>query len=186
MLPRWAERNRVFVSYSMPAERAFNETLAAELSGEIFEVCTRELMPRAPKEHQTQWCLRKCKSARAVLVVASNECQQDSVCRGEVEAARVLRRPVLFAKAKTFFANEWMKNISRNCVVIDLTPAMYEMNVKKLIDSLKEAIGTQGILILQRAILAQHYYTNSLDSSPRGVANIPGLKGNFSKSIRHY
>ena len=140
-----ATSNKVFISYSSPAEDEFLEMLVKDLNGSQIEVATREMLPLAPRENHKQWSQRKCKSVAAVLVVMSSDLQEDDECKADAEAATELKSSVFFAKAKPFNENEWMKKVKADYVAFDLTPIKYKANVKLLIASLKQVFATQGV-----------------------------------------
>ena len=139
-----SERNQVYISYSSPAEEEMKEMIVHELNGEHIEVATSELLPPAPREKPKQWAERKCASAAAVLILMSDDYQEDDECKAEAEAATILNRPVFFAKAKIFNENEWMSKIKGDVIVFDLTGGKYKKEAKKLIGSLKQVMKTEG------------------------------------------
>ena len=139
-----SEKNQVYLSYSTPAEEPFKDQLVKDLKEEKIECATSESIPLLPSEAQKQWSQRKCKSAAAVLIVMSDDYQQDEECKADAEAAKILQSPMFFLKAKVFNENEWLKNIRGECASFDLTEKKYKNNVKRLIASLKQLMVTPG------------------------------------------
>ena len=133
----------VFISFSEDGEEV-KEMLENDLKAENIEIATSKTIPYAAGESDQQWAERKCKTVAAVLVVMSNDYQEDEECRADAEAA-ILNSKIYFAKAKTFEENEWMKKTKGISKVFDLSTAdKYKKNVPKLIDSLRQVLGNQG------------------------------------------
>ena len=139
-----SEKKQVYLSYSSPAEDEFKDQLVKDLKGEQIEIATSETIPLGPREGQKQWAQRKCKSCHAVLIALSSEYQEDEECMADALAATSLQSSMFFLKAKAFSENDWSKNIRGECSVIDLTEKKYKNNLRKLIASLKQVLGTLG------------------------------------------
>ena len=72
------------------------------------------------------------------LVIISKDYQDDGDCKEEADTALRLTRKMIFAKAKTFTENEWMKNLTKDMRIFDLTSeAKYKKNMASLLDSVK-------------------------------------------------
>ena len=139
-----AGKRPVFISFSEDGEEV-KEMLENDLKAENIEIATSKTIPYSAGESDQQWAQRKCKNVAAVLVIMSNDYQEDEECRADAEAA-ILNSKIYFAKAKTFEENEWTKKIKGTTKVFDLSNTdKYLRNSPKLIDSLKQVLSNQGI-----------------------------------------
>ena len=139
-----SEKKQVYLSYSSPAEDEFKDQLVKDLKEEKIETATSETIPAEPRETQKQWSQRKCKAAVAILIVMSNDYQEDEECMADAEASTILQSPMFFVKAKAFNENDWTKKLKGESLSFDLTEKKYKKNLKRLIGSLKEVVAKQG------------------------------------------
>ena len=134
-----SEEKGVYISSSAEDEE-FVKKLVADL--EAAHITIREPVEYDPSETLKQWLERKCISARVFLVIMSGEYQDDEECKEEADTAKGLMRKMIFAKAKTFPENEWMKILIKDMRIFDLSSeAKYKKNLTSLIGSVK--IGTE-------------------------------------------
>ena len=138
-------QSKVYLSYNSPAEDEFKDILVKDLKEEMIECAISETIPLASRETQKQWSQRKCKCVAAVLILMSNDYQEDEACKADAEAATELKTPIFFLKVKPVNENAWMKCIKGDCLALDLTALKYKSNLKNLIASLKQLGATQGI-----------------------------------------
>ena len=131
-----SEEKGIYISSSAEDEE-FKKKLVADLVA--AQITIREPVIYKPREKKTEWLERKCKSARVFLVIMSGEYQVDEDCKDEADTAQRLMRNVIFTKAKNFTANAWMKNLTNEMLIFDLsTDSKYSKNIKNLIESVKD------------------------------------------------
>lgn len=137
----FSEEKGVYIS-SSAEDAELKEKLVADLKA--AQITIPEPIAKDESETQKEWMERKCMSARVFLVVLSNEYEKDGNCKEEADTAQLLTRKMIFAKAKSFRANAWMKNIAKDKRIFDLTnEEKYKKNLTSLIDSVK--LGTEII-----------------------------------------
>ena len=136
-----SEEKGVYIS-SSAEDAEFKEKLVADLNA--AQIAIREPVAYDASETQKEWMERKCMRARVFLIVMSNDYQKDDECKEEADTAQRLTRKMIFAKAKPFTENAWMKNLTKEMRIFDLTSeAKYKKNLTSLIDSVK--LGTEII-----------------------------------------